>query len=100
MKKAVQIDMKDNVATVADDVDISEEVEVLSPNGDVISRLKIAERILFGHKLALTPLEKGTDVIKYGEIIGTALSDIRPGTYVHVHNVASTRGRGDLTGGK
>ena len=91
MKKAIQIDMKDNVATVAGDVDISEEVEVLSPNGDVISRLKIAERILFGHKLALTPLEKGTDVIKYGEIIGAASESIAEGDWVHTHNVESKR---------
>ena len=91
MKKAIQIDMKDNVATVAGDVDISEEVEVLSPEGDMISRLKIAERILFGHKLALTPLEKGADVIKYGEIIGTASASIAEGDWVHTHNVESKR---------
>ena len=38
----------------------------------------------------------GEPVIKYGSPIGIATSDIQPGAHVHTHNVASTRGRGDL----
>jgi altronate dehydratase small subunit len=34
--------------------------------------------------------------MKYGEIIGKATTDIKPGQHVHVHNVAGTRGRGDV----
>jgi altronate dehydratase small subunit len=34
-------------------------------------------------------------VIKYGETIGLATSDISPGEHVHVHNVEGQRGRGD-----
>jgi SAF domain len=34
-------------------------------------------------------------VVKYGNPIGTATSEIAAGAHVHVHNVASTRGRGD-----
>jgi hypothetical protein len=91
MKKAILIDMKDNVATVTSDVEMSEEVEILSPQGDVTSRVKAAERILFGHKLALKPLDIGTSVIKYGEITGTASASIAPGEWVHTHNVESGR---------
>jgi hypothetical protein len=36
MKKAIQLDNKDNVATVTDDVSKGEQVEVLSPMGEVI----------------------------------------------------------------
>ena len=35
-------------------------------------------------------------VIKYGSPIGLATADIAAGTHVHTHNVASSRGRGDL----
>jgi altronate dehydratase small subunit len=34
--------------------------------------------------------------MKYGSVIGTAIADIEAGSHVHTHNVASTRGRGDL----
>lgn len=91
MKKAILIDMKDNVATVTSDVEMSEEVEILSPQGDITSRVKVAEKILFGHKLALKPFEQGTSVIKYGEMIGTASTSIGPGEWVHTHNVESER---------
>jgi len=39
----------------------------------------------------------GEPVIKYGSPIGLATVEIAEGQHVHVHNVASTRGRGDLT---
>jgi hypothetical protein len=35
-------------------------------------------------------------VIKYGSSIGVASAPIAAGSHVHTHNVASTRGRGDL----
>ena len=91
MKKAILINVKDNVATVTSDVEKSEEVEILSPQGDITSRVRVAGQILFGHKLALTPFDKGTNVIKYGEIIGAASASIAPGEWVHTHNVESER---------
>jgi altronate dehydratase small subunit len=39
---------------------------------------------------------KGDDVVKYGEIIGRATADIAKGEHVHVHNIESLRGRGDI----
>ena len=54
------------------------------------------EPIAFGHKLALVPLAAGAPVYKYGEVIGIASADIPAGAHVHVHNVESQRGRGDL----
>jgi hypothetical protein len=36
-------------------------------------------------------------VIKYGSPIGSASQAIAAGAHVHTHNVASTRGRGDLS---
>jgi altronate dehydratase small subunit len=55
----------------------------------------VVERIPFGHKFAVRDIGKGELVLKYGEPIGVATMDIGAGSYVHVHNVESSRGRGD-----
>ena len=49
-----------------------------------------------GHKFSLTQMAPGSPIIKYGEVIGVSTEVIQLVDYVHVHNVASTRGRGDL----
>ncbi|OHB84981.1 MAG: hypothetical protein A2V98_25395 [Planctomycetes bacterium RBG_16_64_12] len=48
------------------------------------------------HKFAPVDIRSGDAVIKYGLNIGRASRDIRKGQYVHVHNIESNRGRGDL----
>ena len=47
------------------------------------------EKIPAGHKYALRDIAKGEYVIKYGEIIGRATTDIKQGEWVHTHNVKS-----------
>lgn len=47
------------------------------------------------HKMSVATIKKGGFCYKYGEVIGVALEDLKPGDYVHVHNLESTRGRGD-----
>ena len=42
-----------------------------------------------GHKYALCDIKKGETVIKYGQIIGRATTDIKSGEWVHTHNVKS-----------
>ncbi len=91
MKKAIQLDDKDNVATVTDDVSKGEQVEVLSPMGEVILDAKPVEDIMFGHKLALRELSKGEEIVKYGEVIGVASKPISVGEWVHTHNAESGR---------
>ncbi|MBN2334279.1 UxaA family hydrolase [Candidatus Bathyarchaeota archaeon] len=91
MKKAIQLDEKDNVATVTDDVSKGEQVEVLSPMGEVILDAKPVEPIEFGHKLALRKFTKGEQVVKYGEVIGVASRPIEVGEWVHTHNAESGR---------
>jgi altronate dehydratase small subunit len=56
----------------------------------------VAEPTPKGHKIALSLIRLGEQVMKYGSTIGTATCDIQPGAHVHTHNVASGRGRGDL----
>lgn len=41
-----------------------------------------------GHKFATRAISSGSPVIKFGQIIGFATTDIQPGQWVHEHNVA------------
>ena len=91
MKKAIQLDKKDNVATVTSDVGEGEAVEVLSPEGEVVVRPEVAGDVPFGHKITLRSLGKGEELVKYGEVIGVASEDIGAGAWVHTHNVESAR---------
>ncbi|MBE9523363.1 MAG: UxaA family hydrolase [Proteobacteria bacterium] len=94
MKKAIVMDQKDNVATLLTDVDENDVVEVMLR--DKATEFKVQERIQFGHKFALDTIKKGQNVVKYGEVIGQATQDISEGHHVHIQNVESLRGRGDL----
>jgi len=99
MKKALQIDERDNVATMTSDAEGGEAVEVISPGGEVLCTPETLEEVPFGHKIALEPLGKGDAIVKYGEVIGVASRPIKAGEWVHTHNVESarlpTRGQGE-----
>lgn len=45
-----------------------------------------------GHKYARTDIATGEKIIKYGQPIGTATTDIKKGDHVHTHNVKTTLG--------
>ena len=89
MSRVIILDDTDNVATAIED--IAKGATVSSVHGDITT----TEEIPFGHKVALMPLLKGTEILKYGETIGLSLEDIAAGACVHVHNTDSQRGRGD-----
>lgn len=55
--------------------------------GEVVLRIEAA--LGMGHKIALRPIPKGADVLKYGAPIGFAACDIAPGAHVHLHNLTS-----------
>lgn len=80
----------DTVATAIDDLDAGEALDL---GGRPV---ELVDGVPFGHKFALVAHEVGADVRKYGEVIGRASDAIDPGEHVHVHNVESKRGRGDL----
>ncbi len=93
MNAAIVISAADNVATA---------LEALEP-GQVIragaATVQVSEAIPRGHKIALCAIEAGAVIVKYGSAIGHASTGIAAGAHVHVHNVASDRGRGDLAEG-
>ncbi|MGI9389414.1 MAG: UxaA family hydrolase [Boseongicola sp.] len=47
----------------------------------------LVSKIARGHKVATTAISKGSNVYRYGQIIGQAKSDIGAGEHVHVHNL-------------
>lgn len=88
--RVIVITERDNVATALAPLSAGDTVEA---NG---SRITVREPIAGGHKVALRAIAAGDAIIKYGNPIGTATADIDAGRHVHIHNVASGRGRGDL----
>ena len=92
MNAALVISARDNVATALETLEPGRSIVVGSDKATVT----VAEPIPRGHKVALRAIGVGEAVIKYGNAIGTASTDIAAGAHVHTHNVESTRGRGDL----
>ena len=58
---------------------------------DEIVTIKALVEVPLGHKLALADIKNEDTIIKYGNDIGRAVSDIPKGGYVHVHNVKTKR---------
>jgi altronate hydrolase len=70
---------EDNVLVALDHLQPGTRLEVY--------RLDAADPIPAGHKVACRDIGRGEAVRKYGQIIGFASRDIRPGQHVHTHNV-------------
>ena len=99
-KIALKVTETDNVATIfAQGVGDGCTV-ILRDRKGTAQPLAVSGDIPYGHKIAVEDIPAGAPVIKYGERIGVASRDIRKGEYVHVHNLDSMRGRGDLPAGK
>ena len=96
-RKAIVLNNKDNVATALADLAQGDTVD-LEVDKKPIS-VKLLNPIQFGRKFSLVDIKSGSPILKYGEVIGEATKDIKAGEHVHVHNVASTRGRGDVAKG-
>jgi len=92
-EKAILIDKKDNVATALCQLEKGDSIPVGME--DYAVGIVLLQYIPFGHKFALTDIQQGEAVIKYGEAIGLATKPIRQGEHVHIHNVESQKGRGD-----
>jgi (2R)-sulfolactate sulfo-lyase subunit alpha len=60
-------------------------------SGPATLSVQLTEAIPLGHKLALTDITSGQEIIEYGQRVGLATKDIRRGDHVHVHNVRSAR---------
>ncbi len=88
-KTAIVLHSEDNVATLLMDLDAGD--AVIAGLGGRCCEVELSENVHFGHKAAIRRIAEGEDVVKYGMPIGQALSDIEPGSWVHVHNCRSAR---------
>jgi len=83
---AFQIHTDDNVATA---------LEPIKPGRVLIRGEKLKdeetaiEEIPAGHKISLSTIQPGDDIIKYGVVIGKATKVIQEGSWVHLHNIRS-----------
>ena len=89
MRNAMIIDAKDSVAVAIEPI-AKGDAAVYVCEGREVS-LPALEDITIYHKLATRDIAKGEPVVKYGEHIGVASSDIKAGEHVHVHNVEGHR---------
>lgn len=79
---ALKLHQADSVAVLKKPLRAGDEVR----NGAI--ELRIGQNIGAGHKIALADIPDGEPVRKYGQVIGFARGNIRPGDLVHTHNVA------------
>jgi len=85
-QSAYQVDKKDTVATALVQL-FTGEVGIRGAAANIITALT---EIPKGHKIALLDIKSGEAVIKYGVVIGVAITDIKKGSWVHLHNIRST----------
>jgi len=81
--RLLRLHPRDNVAAAKCDLAAGESVTI---GGEPV---ELPRAVPTGHKIALAPIAPGEKVLKYGAPIGSATRPIRPGEYVHTHNVKS-----------
>ena len=93
MLRAIVLHTRDNVAVV---LGTGAAAAVCTLQGAQDGQVQLTMPIPYGHKVAVRAIKQGEDVIKYGEVVGRTTAPINVGDHVHIHNVESLRGRGDL----
>lgn len=84
---ALLMDSRDNVVTCVQDVEAGGQV-IYRKDGQTCT-LTAKQAIPACHKVALTPLAEGEDVIKYGELIGRAKASVEEGGLVDHETIYS-----------
>jgi galactarate dehydratase len=87
---AIRLHRDDNVAIAKESLQAG--TTLLWGEKDAPREIMLRQPIPGGHKIALKALRSGDPVLRYGQVIGFATDDVRPGTHVHTHNL----GLGDL----
>lgn len=77
--KVIKINEKDNVMVALEPL----------KKGEMLSDIEVKENIASGHKFAICDIQEDEDIIKYGEPIGHATTNIKKGYHVHSHNMAT-----------
>ncbi|MFN8829791.1 MAG: UxaA family hydrolase [Labrys sp. (in: a-proteobacteria)] len=78
LPRTLRLHASDNVVVAVDAVDQG------SATSEGVAAL---QRVPKGHKMATVAIAKDQPILKFGQIIGFASTDIAPGSWVHEHNV-------------
>jgi altronate dehydratase small subunit len=95
-RRALIIHATDNVANLIGPGSTGDDVQCTIEGQSETEMISLVDDIPANHKFARVDIPAGQPIIKYGLSIGRASCDIAAGQYVHVHNIESNRGRGDL----
>ena len=79
---AIHLHPSDNVAIARVTLSAGQTIRVAGRD------LTLRRDVPAGHKVAVRPVAKGDNLIRYGQVIGRASTDIQPGDHVHTHNLA------------
>lgn len=79
----LRLSPKDNIAVLKRPVRSG---TILAVSG---CQVAVKDDLSMGHKIAIVPIGKGEDVLKYGAPIGFSAQDIAVGEHVHLHNLTS-----------
>lgn len=82
MRKAIKIYPEDNVAVALEPLKRDETALQIQLKADIPQ----------GHKFALSSIQKGEPVVKYGFPIGIATTEIKAGDWIHSHNLSTSLG--------
>lgn len=85
--KTIRLHSDDNVVIALQDL----EAGTLVDGGTI----ELTQSIARGHKIATRPVQTGENILRYGQIIGQAKSDISVGEHIHVHNIGMGNHRQD-----
>lgn len=85
--KAVVLNPEDNIGVALANLEKGESLDLEG------SRVTLEEQIPYQHKFSVKHIDQGARVIKFGEVIGEATTDIKPGHHVHIHNMRGLRAR-------
>ena len=83
-KRLMLLDKNDNILMVIQPLKKTEEIWINHV------KIKMEQDVKMGFKLARHAIDKGTEILKYGYVIGIAVKSIEQGELIHFHNIAST----------
>ncbi len=78
-RDVVKLNPKDNIVIALRDLQAGEQLAHVP--------VQLAAPVTRGHKLAVSSIQTGENIVRYGQIIGQAKCDIAPGEHIHVHNL-------------
>lgn len=84
MDKVIVLDDKDNIAITPLDLTAK---DIITANDN---QIKLLDNILAGNKVAIQPISKGENIVKFGQTIGKAITDIQIGELVDKNNLGCT----------